>query len=334
MPRKPLVLTFIFFFVVGAVSAQEAPKKAPVATPAARAEHAAKLAESGQCPEALPALQKSLSAALDNELKRRVGFSGLHCAMVLNQQDKAIDFVQFLNREFPGDPEVLYVSAHAYSDLSIRASQELIHTAPTSYQVHELNAEALETQEKWPEAAAEYRKILEHDPRVPGIHYRLARVLLSMSPSSTTPEEIKKEFEQEVEIDPTNAGAEYALGNMAWQAQQWDESIKHFARATKLDGNFADAFFALGRVLVSAERFSEAVAPLERFVQLVPAEPVGHFQLATAYSRTGHKAEAAKEFALYRQTNDAVRDAKDKLGKDLTAAPTQQAPAPDAPAPQ
>jgi tetratricopeptide (TPR) repeat protein len=321
MPRKTLAIIFFFSFGLSSIGAQEAQKKALV-SPGERAEHAAKLAETGQCPEALPLLQRSLSASLEASLKRRVGFSGLHCAMILNQQDKAIDFVQFLNREFPGDPEVLYVSAHAYSDLSIRASQELIHTAPSSYQVHELNAEALETQEKWPEAAAEYRKILEHDPRVPGIHYRLARALLSMPPSSTTPEEIKKEFEQEVEIDPSNAGAEYALGNLAWQLQQWDDSIKHFTRATKLDSSFADAFFALGRVLISAERFSEAIDPLERFVQLVPGEPVGHFQLATAYSRTGHKTEAAKEFALYRQTTDAVRDAKDKLGKDLTAAPT------------
>ncbi|HEV2113856.1 MAG TPA: tetratricopeptide repeat protein [Terriglobales bacterium] len=323
MPPKFFTAIPVILIGLTALGAQDAPKKA-APSPAARAERAAKLAESGQCPEALPLLQKSLSVALEDDLKRRVAFSGLHCAMVLNQQDKAIDFVQFLNREFPKDPEVLYQSAHAYSDLSIRASQELIHTAPTSYQVHELNAEALETQEKWPEAAAEYRKILEHDPRVPGIHYRLARVLLSMPPSSTTLEEIKKEFEQEVEIDPSNAGAEYALGNLAWQSQQWDDSIKHFTRASKLDGSFADAFFALGRVLISAERFSEAIPPLERFVQLVPGEPVGHFQLATAYSRTGHKAEATKEFALYRQTTDAVRDAKDKLGKDLSAAPTPQ----------
>lgn len=320
---KFLVPAFLSLLAVVGTS-QEPPKKSAAPSPAARAEHAAKLAESGQCPEALPLLQKSLSTSLESDLKRRVGFGGLHCAMVMNQSERAVDFVQFLNREFPEDPEVLYQSAHAYSDLSIRASQELIHTAPTSYQVRELNAEALETQEKWPEAAAEYRKILEHDPRVPGIHYRLARVLLSLPPNSTTPEEIKKEFEAEVEIDPSNAGAEYALGNMAWQAQQWDDSIKHFTRATQLDSSFADAFFALGRVLISAERFQEAIPPLEHFVQLVPAEPVGHFQLATAYSRTGHKAEATKEFALYRQTNDAVRDAKDKLGKDLSAAPTPQ----------
>jgi len=320
MPRSFLVLLSLLPFLI-ALSFGQSPQKKAAPDPLASAKKAAALAESGQCPEALPALQKSIAHTLDPELKRRIGFDGLHCAMILNQQDKAIDFVQMLNREFPQDPEVLYVSAHAYSDLAIRTSQELIHTAPTSYQVHELNAEALETQEKWPEAAAEYRKILSQNPRVPGIHYRLARVLLAMPPTPTTTEEIKKEFEQEVELDPTNASAEYALGNLAWQAQQWDDSIKHFSRATKLDSSFADAFFALGRVLVSAERFADAIPPLEKFVQLQPEEPVGHFQLATAYSRTGHKPEAAREFALYRQTTDAVRESKDKLGKELSNLP-------------
>ena len=49
-----------------------------------------------------------------------------------------------LSRDFPHDPDVLYLAVHAYSDLSTRASQELAQSARTSYQAHELNAEALE----------------------------------------------------------------------------------------------------------------------------------------------------------------------------------------------
>ena len=151
MPRiLPFVLSFLTFVVT--TSFAQAPETKPLAEPLASATRAAVLAESGQCPQALPLLQKSIARSLAPGLKRRVGFAGLHCAMILNQQDKAIDFVQMLNREFPRDPEVLYVSAHAYSDLSIRTSQELIHTAPASYQVHELNAEALETQARMAEA--------------------------------------------------------------------------------------------------------------------------------------------------------------------------------------
>ncbi len=48
-----------------------------------------------------------------------------------------------------------------------------------SYQAHELNAEALEMRGKWDEAAKEYRAVLQQNPRLPGIHFRLGRLLLS-----------------------------------------------------------------------------------------------------------------------------------------------------------
>ena len=49
----------------------------------------------------------------------------------------ALDFLRVLNREFPADPDVLYLSVHTYSDLSSRAASELaarpaIHTRRTN----------------------------------------------------------------------------------------------------------------------------------------------------------------------------------------------------------
>ncbi len=166
-----------------------------------------------------------------------------------NQPDAAVEFLRFLNREFPHDPDVLYVSVHTYSDLSTSAAQELAATAPNSYQAHELNAEALELQGKWDQAAGEYKRILEQNPHLPGIHFLLARLLLSKpDPSPTVAEEAKKELEQEIEIDPSNAGAEYVLGELARQDSQWPEAIAHFTRATKLDASFRRRLSGAGRV--------------------------------------------------------------------------------------
>src|SRR5262245_33697819 len=130
------------------------------------------LAESGQCREALPRLKKA-GRGSDAQLKRAVGLAGVRCSMSAGQPEEAIDFIRRLTRDFPHDPEVLYLSAHVYSDLSIRASQELLFKAPSSYQVRLLNAEALETQGRWDDAASEYRQVLAKNPNLPGIHYRL-----------------------------------------------------------------------------------------------------------------------------------------------------------------
>ena len=207
-----------------------------------------------------------------------------------------------LSRDFPHDPDVLYLAVHAYSDLSTRASQELAQSARNSYQAHELNAEALEIGGKWDEAAKEYRAVLQQNPRLPGIHFRLGRLLLSKpNPGPSGSRRREKEMEQEIEIDPSNAGAEYVLGELARQAGQWPEAVVHFSRASKLDAGFGDAFLGLGSSLMSQKKFPEAIAPLETAVKLEPANPTAHYSLAVAYTRAGRKEEGEKEFAIHRQ---------------------------------
>jgi tetratricopeptide (TPR) repeat protein len=298
--RATLVSTFLYC-IAAVAGAQSSPQK-PTADLSSSALRGISLAENGHCQEALPLLKKAAPHLADKDLKRKSGFAGVRCAMFLNQSDAAVDFLRLLDREFPHDPDVLYVAVHTYSDLSTRASLELAATAPSSYQARELNAESLEIQGKWDEAAEEYRRILKQNPRLPGVHYRLGRILVSKP--NFGPElaaEAKREFEQELEIDPSNAGAEYVLGELARQAEQWDDAIKHFSRAAKLDSGFGDAFLGLGSSLISIKKFSEAVPPLETAVKLEPQNPTGHYQLGVAYSRTGRKQDADREFALHRK---------------------------------
>ncbi|HSU61599.1 MAG TPA: hypothetical protein VLI55_19985, partial [Bryobacteraceae bacterium] len=173
------------------------------------------LAQAGHCPEAIPRLKKVNTHVLSDDDKKTVAKAGIHCAMMLNRQDDALDFLRTLRRELPHDPDVQFLSVHVFSDLSIRASQDLLFTNPSAYQVHQLNAEALEAQGRWDDAMSEYRTVLEKNPELPGIHYRIGRLILSKPKAATTFQEAKKEFEAELVIDPNNAGAEYVLGEMA-----------------------------------------------------------------------------------------------------------------------
>jgi tetratricopeptide (TPR) repeat protein len=268
----------------------------------AAAKHAVETAAKGQCAEALPALRKAVTKVSDRDLMRNVALTGVRCSMTLGRPEAATEFLQVLGQSFPADPEVLYVLVHAYSDLSTRAAQELARTAPDSEQAHLLNAEALEMQGKWDAAVAEYQKVLKKSPNLAGTHFRLGRLLLSKpNPGPDVAEQAGKEFEKELQIDPSNAAAEYILGELARQNQKLDEAIKRFERASTLDPQFGDAFLGLGEALISSRRFPEAIAPLQTAVKLEPANPATHYNLATAYSRTGKKAEADKEFAIHRQ---------------------------------
>ncbi|HTZ57312.1 MAG TPA: tetratricopeptide repeat protein [Acidobacteriaceae bacterium] len=283
-------------------SGQVAGKAAGV--PSAAAQHAASLAESGHCQEALPQLTKTAARITDKDLQKRVSLDGVRCATALQQPDVLLDFLKILSRQFPHDPEVLYVLTHAYSDLSSRAAQELAVSAPTSIPGLEMDADASEQQGKWDEAEKDYRKILEKNPHYPGIHFRLARLILSRPhPPADFAEQAKKELQQELEIDPANAGAEYVLGELARQAQDLPEAVKHFSKATALDPNFGDAYLGLGMSLLEQKNYTEAVSPLEKAVKLEPGNPAGHYSLATAYARTGRKEDAEREFALQQKTS-------------------------------
>ncbi|HEY8461114.1 MAG TPA: tetratricopeptide repeat protein [Blastocatellia bacterium] len=268
------------------------------------------LAEAGRCHEAVPQLKKELPLIRNAGLKRSAGLAGVRCAMETGRLDDAVDFIRALTRDFPQDAEVLYQAVHVYSALSLKSSQDLLINASGSYQVRLLNAEALETQERWSEAAAEYRAVLAQNPNLQGIHYRLGRLLLSLPENALTPatrDEARREFEEELKINPRNAGAEYVLGEMARQAGDWAQAAKHFANAARLNPAFADASIGWGRSLISAGKYEEAIKPLERAVKLQPENPAAHYHLATAYRRAGLKEKAERESAAFKQASERAQ---------------------------
>ena len=329
----PSIFVFSLYFVTAPATAQTSNRSAAAGRSAA--ERAVNLAESGHCTEALPLLKKTIRQTTDQEVQKRAGLVGLHCAMTHNAPYESLTFIDVLTREFPRDPEVLYAATHAFSDLSLMTSQQLAREAPFSYQVHLLNAEALEIQGKWDEAATEYRKILEINPMLPGIHARLGRALISKpQPSPEIVAQAKKNFEDELEIDPRNANAEYVLGELARNDNDLSAATRHYTRATNLDTGFAEAYLGLGMSLVSAKRFTEAIPPLERYEKLAPDSPTGHFQLALAYSGVGRKDDANREAALQRETAASLEKVRRRVAEGLLQQQGSQAEPPSSDQPK
>jgi Tfp pilus assembly protein PilF len=268
---------------------------------------AQQLAESGHCSQTLPSLKAAMTHAMDPVQMKRLGEDGIRCAMSLNDTDAAEDFVRALKKQFPRDPEVLYLAVHVFSELSLRASKDLSVIAPASYQARELNAEALEADGKPEAAIGEYRQVLKTEPNLRGIHYRIGRLLLSGPNKEAAKDEARREFEEELKIDPASAASEYVLGELARQDQQTPAAIEHFGRAAKLDTGFTDAYIGLGRSLIEGNRVTDAIAPLQAAVKLQPENPAAHLYLATAYQRAGRAEDAAREFALQAQASEKLR---------------------------
>jgi tetratricopeptide (TPR) repeat protein len=305
-----VLLTGLFAFSVLA----QAPKRASAPDSASSTQRGLQLASRGHCHEALPILRKTIAHLTDKKGRYDTALAIAQCGMSVDDEDAAVEGLVILRREFPRDPKVLYTATHFYSELASRAAQELAATAPTSAEALELDAEARESQGKWDEATAEYKQILEKYPNQPGIHYRLGRILLSQPATPQTAEEAKKEFEAELQVDPDSASTEFMLGDLARQAEQWDDAIKHFSRAAQLDAGFSEAFLGLGMCLNAAGKSADAVSPLEKYVKMEPDDPAGHYQLALAYARTGRKQDADRELALQRKAQEAQSKAPHPQG--------------------
>jgi hypothetical protein len=138
--------------------------------------------------------------------------------------------------------EVLYLAVHVFSDLSIRASQQLLFTAPGSYQVRELNAERSKRRDDGM-TRHEYREVLKKNPRLPGITIAWAPAALRAKDRHSR-DEARREFEEELKIDPNNAGAEYVLGELPEDERgRGDRTLRPRRHA---GCGFADAFIGLG----------------------------------------------------------------------------------------
>lgn len=303
-----VMLVVLFAFSPIRTEAQGSRKPAAPDLSAA-AQKGIQFASEGHCSEALPLLRKSVSHISDKRLTYDAAMAMAQCGMSTDQEDAAVEALVLLRRDFPHDPKVLYTATHFYSELAMRAAHELAATAPHSAEVQELNAEALESQGKLGEAAKAYQEILTQYPTQPGIHYRLGRIILDEPPTATSIDDARKEFEAELKIDPNAASAEFMLGDLDRQAQQWSGAIEHFSRAAKLDAGFSEAYLGLGISLNAAGKHVEAVAPLEKYVKMEPSDPAGHYQLAIAYARTGRMQDANREITLQHEAEKKAQSA-------------------------
>jgi tetratricopeptide (TPR) repeat protein len=301
----------VFLFL--AASLWSAPGASAQATNGAAAPHnpqspekAIALAQQGRCHESISGLKHAMAGTVSAETRKQAGVLGVRCSLAVDDRDSADEFIRLLSKQFPNDPDVLFVIVHAYSDLSTRTAQDLGRTAPDSFAAHKLNAEALEMQGKWEAAQFEYEAMIKKDPNVPGIHFLLGRLLLSQPGAGPdVAERAKQEFLKEIQIDPNNAGAHYILGELARQDGKCDDAMPRFTQAIHLDPNFGEAYLGQGLCLVTMKKYEEAIPPLRSAERLMPENPEVHNSLGTALQRTGHKEEAQKEFAIHESLRSA-----------------------------
>jgi len=194
--------------------------------------------------------------------------------------------------------------------------KRLAEVAPASIWKHQAAAEAWESQGSYDLAISEYRQVLSLDPRRPGLHYRLGRVLLARGAATNSQEDTAgalKEFSDELELDPTNANAAYELAETYRNSGEIEEAEKFFRLALQHYPDFDQANLGLAAVLLKQEKPATARELIQRAIAANPQDEVAWYRLAQVERILGNEPgqrRAFAEFQRLRQKSSELEAAK------------------------
>jgi tetratricopeptide (TPR) repeat protein len=240
----------------------------------------------GGCKEAVPRLAMAFAGAVESPLARLAGEALISC---VESQLKA---------DYPADADVLYRSARAHLRGWNDVVYEMFRKTPGSYRVNQISAEILEIQGKYHEAAAEYQKAIEKNPRALDLHFRLGRVILIDSQGPEALENARREFEAELALNNGDAAAEYEVGQILIAQGKRDSGARRLERALALRPDFVEAMVAIGRARLEDKRYPDAISLLDRAVKLQPRNEAAHYSLMIAYRNSGDLEAAKRQKAV------------------------------------
>ena len=276
-------------------------------------------AATGDCAHALDELSLQFKRIADPAVRRLAGLASVQCLLARNDFQPAFPIVADLLADSPNDPDVLYEAAKVYNKAWNAMVYEMFQRTPASYRVNQLSAEIFETQGRYAEASAEYRKAIEKNPKAVNLHFRLGRTILLESHSPEALEAARRDFEAELALNPSDAAAEYQVGQILMAEQKLADAATHFGKAVELSPTFPEALVALGKLRASAKQYVDAIQLLKRAIKAAPAMEAAHYSLMMAYRDSGQTQEAAREKAeldkLQKPPEGEFTDFLKKLGE-------------------
>jgi tetratricopeptide (TPR) repeat protein len=269
--------------------------------------------------------RKDLEAAFplieDQKFKVQVGLELVSVYTHTSDLDRAGGILAQLQKVAPANPEVLYAAYRTYSDLSGQAMLALSVVAPESAQMHQLMAHEDVRQGNTKAAVVQFRKAIEINPDLPGIHFELAELLHS-SQDPAVKKEAEHEYRQALTENPQDEKTILRLAEIDAQNGGIERSLEKYRKATELQPGDAEAKLGLGKILIEMNQPDKALPLLEQAVQLEPTNATAHYRLGTLYRKMGRTDEAKNEIELYKKYKD-LKDKLRALYKELQVQPEE-----------
>ena len=207
----------------------------------------------------------------------------------------------------PKNVKALYLLRRIYLQMAEDTRIRIDEIDANSAIAHEIAGETDENALMYAGALAEYRKAIERDPNLPGLHAHIADAYWHMGEWAAA----QAEYKAALQIDPNDCKARWKLADAILEARGSSEDA-----LASLDQSIEDCPLLMqarvdrARALIRLGRPTETLSDLLMAEKDKPAEPSIHYLLASVYRAEHETAKALEEMhtfeRLKQESNDAM----------------------------
>jgi len=207
--------------------------------------------------------------------------------------------------EHPDDPEVLFQLGEGSRKVMQQAFNRLMTSHPDSARAHELQAQTWLGQGRGALAEPEFRKALQMNPNLAGVHLALGRIALEERGDLDAAE---REFRAEVRLRPGDAEAAWRLGSVILKKGHGREALVELQRSDKLKPDMLETLLDLGKAYAAANQLAQAENTYQRIIAIDDKDELAaaaHLQLSQICRKLGKPTEAEQHLKRFRELNPA-----------------------------
>lgn len=228
------------------------------------------------------------------------------CYLRMGENKKVIELLASRETAHLDDRAMLYVLGTALiRDNQFDEGQKLIDRIlrnGDSSEAHVMLGTARMMGQDYKNAAQEFARAIELNPKLPLAHRLYARVLLV---ESNVPQAMEA-FRGELAVDPNDYDSNLMIAVLLKQEKKYDEALKYLKHALEIRPEAPDARYQLGSLYVSTGDLAEAQRILEELLKEAPDFVEAHVSLATVYYRRKRKQDGDHEQEIVRKLSAEI----------------------------
>ncbi|HEV2472184.1 MAG TPA: tetratricopeptide repeat protein [Chthonomonadales bacterium] len=218
------------------------------------------------------------------------------------------------------------VREYIWSHASLAGLQQAIPTHESDSIAQYYLGKRLYMAGRMAEAKEAYKAAEALDPRSGRIHLGLGMAY----DQNGQYDRAQSELEEALRCDPSLAWAQFMLGKIAWDAEDFPTALTHLKKAVELSPKSAQSWYSLGACYAKLKQIDPAISALRTSVSLAPRDPRGITSLGELLIYSGQGDAGAKDLEEAIRLDPSYGPAYSILGRYLflngeTAAEKQQA---------